>query len=103
MTMQDGDEPDLEALSAGMPAALAALVLALEECGALSRERYRDILLRLWTAMPEDDAFDQEAQACARLLEFLERPRHPHGEPVRPREATRGRAPLTSCCAAPAA
>jgi len=103
MTLQDGDELDFEAPSAGMPAALAALVLALEECGALSRERYRDILLCLWTAMPDDDAFDREAQACAQLLEFLERPPRPHGEPVRPREPTRGRAPLTTSCEAPAA
>ena len=55
-----------------MPAALAALVLALEERGALSRDRYRDILVGLWTAMPEDAAFDREAQTCERLLEFLD-------------------------------
>jgi len=55
-----------------MPAALAALVLALEEQGALSRDRYRDILVGLWTAMPEDEAFDREAQTCERLLEFLD-------------------------------
>ena len=58
----------------GLPAALAALILALEERGALSRERYRDILAAFWTAMPADAAFDVEAQACARLLEFLDRP-----------------------------
>lgn len=72
MTSQDRQEFSIETPPSGMPAALAALVLALEECGALSRERYRDILVRFWTAMPEDDAFDHEAQTCERLLEFLD-------------------------------
>lgn len=65
------DEPEFET-PPDLPAALAALVLALEERGALSRDRYRDILEGLWTAMPEDAAFDREAQTCARLLEFLD-------------------------------
>ena len=72
MSPQDKDERDPETPPAGTPAALAALVLALEEQGALSRDRYRDILEGLWTAMPEDAAFDREAQDCERLLEFLD-------------------------------
>ena len=71
MALQDKDAFGF-ATTPDMPAALAALVLALEEQGALSRDRYRDILVGLWTAMPEDEAFDREAQTCERLLEFLD-------------------------------
>jgi hypothetical protein len=66
--------PSSRDLTPGAPAALAALVVALDECGALSRDRYRDILLGFWAEIPEDDAFDGEAQTCERLLEFLEQP-----------------------------
>ena len=72
MTSRERPELGFGAPPPVMPAALAALVLALEECGALSRDRYRDILVRLWTAMPEDEAFDQEAQTCERLVAFLD-------------------------------
>ena len=71
MALSDEEELGL-GMPAGLPAALAALVLALEERGALSRERYRDILVGFWTAMPESDAFDHEAQICERLLAFLD-------------------------------
>jgi len=72
MTLQERQDLAIGIPPSGMPAALAALVLALEERGALSRERYRDILVSLWTAMPEDAAFDREAQTCERLVEFLD-------------------------------
>jgi len=72
VTLQNRQELELGANSPAIPAALAALVLALEECGALSRERYRDLLLRFWTELPEDDAFDHEAQTCERLLAYLD-------------------------------
>ena len=72
MTSLVRDESDLAPPPPVMPAALVALVLALEERGALSRERYRDILVRLWTELPEDEAFDYEAQVCERLLSFLD-------------------------------
>ncbi len=72
MALHDEQEFGLATPLPDMPAALAALVLALEERGALSRDRYRDILVGLWTAMPEDAAFDREAQVCERLLEFLD-------------------------------
>ena len=80
MNSSERQDPDIGAPPPVMPAALVALVLALEECGALSRDRYRDILVGLWTAMPEDEAFDREAQICERLLAFLdETPARPPG------------------------
>lgn len=72
MTLQERQALAMGTPLSGMPAALAALVLALEERGALSCERYRDILVSLWTALPEDEAFDREAQTCERLVEFLD-------------------------------
>ncbi len=55
----------------GMPAALAALIIALDESGAMSKEKYRDVLLRIWTDLPEEESFDGEAIVCQRLLEYL--------------------------------
>ncbi len=55
----------------GMPAALAALVIALDESGALSKDKYRDVLLRLWADLPEEESFDGEAIVCQRLLDYL--------------------------------
>ena len=58
-------------LGPGVPATLAALVIALDEAGVMSKERYRDTLQRLWSEMPETDDFEVEALSCHHLFEYL--------------------------------
>ena len=55
----------------GMPTAVAALVIALDECGARPKETYRNVLLRLWSDLPEEETFDADDLVCQRLLEYL--------------------------------
>ncbi len=62
---------DATHLEPGLPAALAALVVALDRCGALPKQAYVDALQQIWTALPADEGFDAEAFACARLLDYL--------------------------------
>ena len=62
----DGSPP-----SPGMPAALAALIIALDESGAMPKQRYLDALTRVWTALPDDESFDRESVVCQQLLDYL--------------------------------
>jgi hypothetical protein len=59
-------------ISAGMPAALAALVQVLDEAGALSKPRYKSLIQGLWVNLPEDEASDKDAWMLRQLLDLLE-------------------------------
>ncbi len=58
-------------MAPGMPAAVAALVIALDETGAMPKEKYRDVLRRIWTDLPDEETFDADALVCQRLLDYL--------------------------------
>ena len=53
------------------PVAVAALVIALDKSGALSKRDYIDVLTQLWMELPQEDAFDEEAFRCQQLVEYL--------------------------------
>jgi hypothetical protein len=50
---------------------MAALVIALDESGVLPKARYRDVLLHLWTTMPEEEAVSETATVVESLLGLL--------------------------------
>ena len=50
---------------------VAALVIAPEESGALPPDGYRKNLLRLWRAMPEQEAVGEAGAVIERVLDLL--------------------------------
>lgn len=57
----------------GHCASVAALVIALDECGVVPRHRYCDALTRLWQEMPDDEAVGEAGAVIERVLELLGR------------------------------
>lgn len=69
-------EPDMAVASSqeivpGVPVSLAALIIALDQSGAMPKDRFLSVLTQIWREIPEDDGLDGEAMACQRLLEFF--------------------------------
>ncbi len=58
--------------AAGQCAITAALVIALHEAGVLPKDRYTDILERLWIDMPEKDALGEAGAVIEWMLDFLD-------------------------------
>ena len=45
--------------------------IALDDSGAMPKQRYVDALQRAWTALPDDESFDRESVVCQQLLDYL--------------------------------
>jgi hypothetical protein len=58
-------------LTAGHCAAVAALVIALDEFGILSKSHYSNILESLWEEMPDEVAVGEAGVVIERVLEHL--------------------------------
>lgn len=56
----------------GQCAAVAALVIALDDAGVLPKENYTDALNRLWLDMPEETALGEAGGVIERMLELLD-------------------------------
>ncbi|MEM7225930.1 MAG: hypothetical protein AAF495_23330 [Pseudomonadota bacterium] len=68
---------DARPIGPGVPAPLAALLIALNEAGILSKTEHRDAPSRRASEPPETDDFEAEAISCQNLFEYLveEKPR----------------------------
>ncbi len=58
-------------VAAGQCAIVAALVIALHENGILPQDRYGDVLRRLWSGMPEEEAVGEAGAVIERVLDLL--------------------------------
>lgn len=56
---------------AGQCAVVAALIVALHETGVLPKDKYRDVLHRLWIGMPEEQAVGEAGAVIERMLDLL--------------------------------
>jgi len=65
-------EEDANDVKAGHCAAMAALVIALNEAGVLPNHGYRDVLHSLWLEMPEQQAVGEAGAVVERVLELVD-------------------------------
>ena len=56
----------------GHCATVAALVIALDECGVVPKNRYTDVLHRLWQEMPEEEAVGEAGTVIERVLDEVQ-------------------------------
>lgn len=55
----------------GQCTVVAALVIALHENGVLPQDSYSDVLQRLWSRMPEDEATGEAGAVIEQMLDLL--------------------------------
>ncbi len=78
-------------VAVGQSAIVAALVIALQESGALPRDKYGEVLNRLWREMPDEEAMGEAGAVIERVLDLVGA--HPSPRPGQiPRSAYRRRA-----------
>ena len=66
-----GAREHVDELAAGQCAIVSALVITLDESGALPRQRFCDVLQRLWVEMPEEPALGAGGEIIERVLELV--------------------------------
>ncbi len=60
-----------DGLNSGLCASIAALVVALDEGGALHRDRYEEILGHFWAKLPDDQADGDAGAVIEQVLELV--------------------------------
>ena len=72
MSDQEIDAEDIAGeILTGQCTVMAALVIALHENGVLPKDSYSDVLQRLWSRMPEDEAIGEAGAVIERMIDFL--------------------------------
>jgi hypothetical protein len=74
-----GIEAHAHEMMRGHCVTVAALVIALDECGVVPRSRYNEALHRLWREMPEEEAVGEAGAVIEQVLDLLETDGDLHG------------------------